>query len=51
MAATTTPSGGGGSGLVGHATIIGFGPAKRITVINDSKLNWTRCRFRQPGVR
>ncbi len=42
------PSGGGG-GLSGHATIMGFGPAKRITLHNDGKINWTRCDLRLPN--
>ncbi|MFT3840067.1 MAG: hypothetical protein QM723_23975 [Myxococcaceae bacterium] len=37
------------AGLVGHATIMGFGPAKRITVVNDSKTNWTKCDLRLPN--
>jgi hypothetical protein len=47
-----TAAGTGGSapaGLVGHATIMGFGPAKRITVVNDSKTNWTKCDLRLPN--
>ena len=40
-----------GAGLVGHAAINGFGPAKRVTLANDSKINWTKCDVRLPDNR
>ena len=40
-----------GNTLKGHASFIGLGPAKRITVHNDSALRWTRCELRLPNNR
>jgi hypothetical protein len=34
--------------LEGSAKIIGFGPARQITVNNDSDTNWTECELRLP---
>ncbi len=41
----------GGARLAGHATINGVAFAKRITLSNDSKQNWTHCDLRLPNNR
>ncbi len=48
--AAPAPAPAGGK-LNGHAAINGFGPAKRITLFNDSKDNWTKCDLRLPDNR
>jgi hypothetical protein len=39
---------GGSGGMVGGATVNGFGALKRITVRNDSKFDWHACEVRLP---
>jgi hypothetical protein len=57
-AARPTTSAGGTAGtpapppaLKGHATINGIGPAKRISLSNDSKIDWSKCDVRLPDNR
>jgi hypothetical protein len=38
-------------GLKGHAAFGGIGPAKRITLYNDSSAPWTNCELRLPNNR
>jgi len=52
----TTNAGSGGTsapapGLKGHATINGIGPAKRISLTNDGKGDWSKCDVRLPDNR
>ena len=44
-AQTAAPAG----GLKGHAQIGGIGPAKRISIYNDSTVGWTNCEIRLPN--
>ena len=41
----------GAHALKGRATINGIGPAKRITLYNDSSTGWTHCELRLPDNR
>ena len=50
-APTPPPAAPAGGRLNGHAAINGFGPAKRITLFNDSKDNWSHCDLRLPDNR
>jgi hypothetical protein len=49
VAAPAAPAPADASGsLKGHATIFGFGPAKQITLYNESDGKWTNCDLRLP---